>query len=85
MTFGVGGAQARAPGQLSEEEAHALLDKFVAAGGNFIDTANVCVERRAGRVLGWEVWKRNLEAARARGRGGGGGWWSGAQLLGRRE
>ena len=25
----------------SEETSHALLDRFVAAGGNFLDTANI--------------------------------------------
>jgi len=29
------------PGQTNEEESHALLDQFVAAGGNFIDTADI--------------------------------------------
>lgn len=32
---------ANRPGQSDEAESHALLDQFVAAGGNFIDTADV--------------------------------------------
>jgi len=28
------------PGQSNEKESHEILDEFVAAGGNFIDTAN---------------------------------------------
>jgi len=34
MTFG-------RPNEATEEQSHAMLDRFVAAGGNFIDTANV--------------------------------------------
>jgi aryl-alcohol dehydrogenase-like predicted oxidoreductase len=34
MTFG-------RQNEATEEESHAMLDRFVAAGGNFIDTANV--------------------------------------------
>jgi len=34
MTFG-------RPSEATEEQSHAMLDRFVAAGGNFIDTANV--------------------------------------------
>ena len=33
--------QGSRPGQCDETLSHALLDKFVEAGGNFIDTADV--------------------------------------------
>jgi aryl-alcohol dehydrogenase-like predicted oxidoreductase len=33
--------QGSRPGQTDESLSHALLDKFVEAGGNFIDTADV--------------------------------------------
>ena len=33
--------QGSRPGQTDESLSHALLDKFVDAGGNFIDTADV--------------------------------------------
>lgn len=33
--------QGSRPGQSDESLSHALLDKFVEAGGNFIDTADV--------------------------------------------
>lgn len=41
MTFGEHQGGANRPGQSDEAESHALLDQFVAAGGNFIDTADV--------------------------------------------
>ena len=37
MTFG---ANASRPGQADEKVSHEILDAFVAAGGNFIDTAD---------------------------------------------
>ncbi len=40
------------PKQCTEEEAHALLDQFVAAGGNFIDTANVYQAGRSEDIIG---------------------------------
>ncbi|XP_065887749.1 1-deoxyxylulose-5-phosphate synthase YajO-like [Dysidea avara] len=46
MTFGQAGIGLHdksviRPGQSNEEESHEILDQFVAAGGNFIDTADV--------------------------------------------
>jgi hypothetical protein len=89
MTFGVGGASARAPGQLNEEEAHALLDRFVAAGGNFIDTANMCVASGARTCpvalgfrgvrgdVGHGVWRHGQERCRGEGGGVGVAWGGG--------
>jgi aryl-alcohol dehydrogenase-like predicted oxidoreductase len=49
MTFG----EAVGPmAQCSEETAHAILDRFVAAGGNFIDTADVYQRGESERILG---------------------------------
>ena len=49
MNFGeVVGPQA----QCSEETAFAILDRFVAAGGNFIDTADVYQKGESERILG---------------------------------
>jgi len=49
MTFG----DAVGPmAQCSEEAAHAILDRYVAAGGNFIDTADVYQRGESERILG---------------------------------
>ena len=37
MTFGESSSR---PGQANEATAHAIMDAYVAAGGNFIDTAD---------------------------------------------
>jgi len=37
----IGGEAISLPGQSNEEESHEILDQFVAAGGNFIDTADL--------------------------------------------
>ena len=44
--------QQNGPVQCSEEEAHQLLDHFVSAGGNFIDTADVYQNGKAEEILG---------------------------------
>ena len=48
MTFG-GGAM---PGQCDEPAAHAILDAYAAAGGNFIDTADVYSGGESERIVG---------------------------------
>ena len=48
-TMNFGGA---ATTQCSEAEAHAILDAYVAAGGNFIDTADVYQKGESERILG---------------------------------
>ncbi len=45
--------------ETSEEESHALLDHFIAAGGNLIDTADVYSRGGAETVLG--RWLRRQE------------------------
>ena len=40
------------PGQLNEEESHEILDQFVAAGGNFIDTADISQMGLAESIIG---------------------------------
>lgn len=53
MTFGDSGANSWGlPTMGSDEEAHAMLDRFVAAGGNFIDTADVYGPRTSEEVIG---------------------------------
>jgi aryl-alcohol dehydrogenase-like predicted oxidoreductase len=52
MTFGAAPGGAPATTQCSEEEAHRILDAFVAAGGNFIDTADVYQKGESERVVG---------------------------------
>ena len=37
----MGGKTLNRPGHSNEEDSHEILDQFVAAGGNFIDTADV--------------------------------------------
>jgi len=37
----VGGKAYNRPGQSNEEESHEILDQFIAAGGNFIDTEDI--------------------------------------------
>ena len=52
MTFG-------RPDEADENESHAMLDAFVAAGGNFIDTANVYSTGISEEILGrWLVEQR---------------------------
>ena len=36
----------------TETESHAILDKFVEYGGNFIDTANVYKDGKSEEILG---------------------------------
>lgn len=50
MTFG-------REGEASEEESHEMLDRFVAAGGNFIDTADVYTQGVSEEIIG--RWLRN--------------------------
>jgi aryl-alcohol dehydrogenase-like predicted oxidoreductase len=38
--------------EADEPTTHAMLDRFVAAGGNFVDTANVYAEGRSEEILG---------------------------------
>src|SRR5260221_13709000 len=38
--------------EATEEESHAMLDRFVAVGGNFIDTANVYSTGGSGEIGG---------------------------------
>ena len=40
------------PGQTNEEESHAILDRFVELGGNFIDSANAYSLGESERILG---------------------------------
>ena len=59
MTFGtVVGEMA----QCSEETAFAILDAYVAAGGNFIDTADVYQKGESERILG--RWLKKNESIR---------------------
>ena len=59
MTFG----DAVGPmAQCGEAEAHAILDRYVAAGGNFIDTADVYQRGESERILG--RWLARNAAAR---------------------
>jgi aryl-alcohol dehydrogenase-like predicted oxidoreductase len=49
------------PGQTDEAESHALLDQFVAAGGNFIDTADVYQNGLSEEIIGtWLSKKQEL-------------------------
>ncbi|PAA89521.1 hypothetical protein BOX15_Mlig027059g2, partial [Macrostomum lignano] len=48
MTFGAG----QRPGNTDESGSHALLDQFVQAGGNFIDTAGVYNSGQSERIIG---------------------------------
>ena len=50
MTFGRD--EGSRPGQSDEAMAHAILDRFVEVGGNFIDTADVYQQGEAERMLG---------------------------------
>jgi aryl-alcohol dehydrogenase-like predicted oxidoreductase len=53
MTFGY---------QTEEKEAHAQLDRFVEAGGNLIDTADVCSAGAAEEIIGrWLASRRELQ------------------------
>jgi len=42
------------PGQSDETTAHAILDKFLELGGNFIDTANVYSSGESENIIGEE-------------------------------
>jgi len=49
----------------SEAQSHAVLDAYVAAGGNFIDTANVYAKGESEAIIGrWLVKKTPAERAR---------------------
>lgn len=50
MTFGK--KEGSRPGQSDEKEAHAILDRFVEVGGNFIDTADVYQQGESERIVG---------------------------------
>ncbi|XP_035665852.1 1-deoxyxylulose-5-phosphate synthase YajO-like [Branchiostoma floridae] len=49
MTFG---DWALLPGQCDEAASHAILDRYVELGGNFIDTADVYAEGRSEEIIG---------------------------------
>ena len=38
--------------QLSEEQSHQIMDRFVELGGNFIDTANVYAFGKSEEIIG---------------------------------
>jgi aryl-alcohol dehydrogenase-like predicted oxidoreductase len=48
--------------EASEAESHAMLDAFVAAGGNFIDTANVYSRGVSEEILGRWLVKQNRDS-----------------------
>lgn len=52
------------PTQCDEETSHAILDRFVALGGNFIDTANVYSQGKSEEVIG--SWLKKNHAVRKR-------------------
>ena len=47
------------PGQCSEENAHALMDKFVEMGGNFIDTADIYSQGKSEEIVG--TWMKKYD------------------------
>ncbi len=49
MTFGASEAR---PGQADQQLAHKMLDRYVAAGGNFIDTADIYQMGEAEKIVG---------------------------------
>ena len=49
------------PGQCDEELAHSLLDKFVALGGNFVDTADVYSGGVSEKIVGSWLKKQERE------------------------
>lgn len=61
LTFGiVDGPHAR-PGQLNEADSHALLDRYVEWGGNFIDTADVYADGLSEKIIGSWLNKQNRD------------------------
>jgi len=50
MTFGEGNR--KEPGQLDEASSHALINRYVEWGGNFIDTANVYSRGNSEKIVG---------------------------------
>ena len=48
--------------EASEAESHAMLDRYVEAGGNFIDTANVYSTGKSEEVVGRWLGKQRRES-----------------------
>lgn len=49
------------PGQCDEAAAHALMDKFVEMGGNFIDTADAYAQGKSEEIVGSWLQKQDRE------------------------
>ena len=49
------------PGQSDEAASHAILDKFVEMGGNFIDTADIYSAGRSESIVGSWLQKQARE------------------------
>ncbi|XP_062510949.1 1-deoxyxylulose-5-phosphate synthase YajO-like [Corticium candelabrum] len=62
LTFGsTEGAMIHLPGQSDEAASHAILDKFVEMGGNFIDTADIYSAGRSESIVGSWLQKQARE------------------------
>ena len=62
MTFG---ASANRPGQADEALSHQILDAFVAAGGNFVDTADVYQMGLSEEIIGTWLDKKKTKGDKA--------------------
>lgn len=49
------------PGQCDEASAHALMDKFVEMGGNFLDTADIYSGGKSEDIVGTWLQKQERE------------------------
>ncbi|XP_062521407.1 1-deoxyxylulose-5-phosphate synthase YajO-like [Corticium candelabrum] len=61
MTFGARKEGIKLPGQCDETASHALLDKFVEMGGNFVDTADVYSDGKSEEIVGTWLQKQERE------------------------
>ncbi|XP_021360064.1 uncharacterized protein LOC110454718 isoform X1 [Mizuhopecten yessoensis] len=61
MTFGKSTAMEHGPTQRDKAESHAIMDRFVNLGGNFIDTANVYSKGLSEEIVGTWLKKQKRE------------------------